>query len=226
MSRAERLAGPLAEQRRLSDVIDIRNKQIQAETDASFKVLPAIVEKLSYSIDSVRAYGWEVHFSLDIAKGNDVIRRPLTLAAKSFSGLSFRKDANPIALLGIGQTGRFTLTTPEPGTFTIEFDDLLATNVGVILFEAFRENKQFSLDLYKIDGNKELKTHYFMKNVVITSIKQSDLNYSKSNEFSTYVVDFKVGPNNFFMNAKHIEEKNIPSAISPQYSTSYNPQIN
>lgn len=204
-------------------------QQIQDETNPSSKVLPAIVEKLSYSVDSVRAYGWEVQFSLDLTGGNDTIRRPLTLAAKSFSGLNFSKNASPIGILGIGQTGKFTLTTPEEGTFTIEFDDLLQVNVGVILFNAFKEDKQFNVNLYKLDGNRygnrSLKTHYFMKDVVITSIKQSDLNYSKSNEFSTYQVEFKVGPTNFFMNDRYIDPAKLQTT-SIQPPSPYNPIAN
>lgn len=173
--------------------------------------------QLSHSLDSVRSYGWEAHFSNDLiptpVNPNTVLdtasfQKPLTLAVKSFSGLRFTTQASPIGIIGIGPTGQFTLTTPQPGTFTMAFDDLLDVNIGVRLFNMFKPQKTFNLNLYKFDGNKTLKTHFFMKDVVVTSIKQSDLNYSNTREFSSYEVEFMVKANNFYISGQYIDNDN------------------
>ena len=186
-------------------------------TDVEFaEAIPYV--QLSHSLDSVRSYGWEAHFSSD-GEGDFVeddaypansyfIRKPLTLAVKSFSGLRFTTQASPIGIIGIGPTGQFTLTTPQPGTFTMAFDDLLDVNIGVRLFNMFKPQKTFNLNLYKFDGNKTLKTHFFMKDVVVTSIKQSDLNYSNTREFSSYEVEFMVKANNFYISGQYIDNDN------------------
>lgn len=199
--------------------------------------------QLSHSLDSVRSYGWEAHFSNDLIEapvrtyrvstrqglaGRALIdeppgqtipvdqspnQRPLTLAVKSFSGLRFTTQASPIGIIGIGPTGQFTLTTPQPGTFTMAFDDLLDVNIGVRLFNMFKPQKTFNLNLYKFDGNKTLKTHFFMKDVVVTSIKQSDLNYSNTREFSSYEVEFMVQRPNFYISGQYIDN-NKPDQLT------------
>jgi len=145
-------------------------------------------------------------------------RKPLTLAVKSFSGLRFSTQASPIGVIGIGPTGQFTLTTPQPGTFTMAFDDLLDVNIGVRLFALFKPQKTFNLNLYKLDGKKTLKTHFFMKDVVVTAIKQSDLNYSNTREFSSYEVEFNVQARNFYISGQYIDN-NKPTTDSILPST-------
>ena len=171
--------------------------------------------KISTSLDSVRAYQFEVKFyKLDKAAGlgfndfgEDTVNT-LTAAAKQVSPIGGAVDDIVVDRLNdkVYYPGKFT-----PESVTITFDNQLLTKSTPALFELFKtiydpttgdltkltrpggqgETFKFAkVEIFEFDNKNELHASIGLFGVYPTGIRFSEKNYS-TNDFSTVEVTFR-----------------------------------
>ena len=161
---------------------------------------------ISQSLESVRAYQWEIHFHPpEGVNSPNAFDKPLTLAAKRVNGL--RVQVEDIVVNRVNDVVYYP-GRPSMGELEVTFDNLLATKAGFQLYKylqtvydpvtgeygfSFLDNPglyKLNAEVLELNGQMEPTSIVALRGLYPKRFTKAEKNYS-TNEFDTITVTFR-----------------------------------